>query len=192
MDVAELPLCSWSFWTAYLWHVVDRDYIAVIIHVRSCACTQHRPVELHYCTSLHLRASSPPSSNDDSHSLDVIGLPIWSSDSFVSVCHVTHRSYRATMGFQFVPQNDRIDSEARRLIRSHVMIGKNVGKTRRPGERTKASTYSDRLVPWSKTNVHNNGVSITARPGGDELSISFSTFPCKIKAHEKRLLHECM
>jgi hypothetical protein len=90
------------------------------------------------------------------------------------------------MPFHFV-DNSVIDRKARKLIRSHVMKGKNVGKTRTPrikaGEpTTRKTTAVDEGKPSHNGNEtsslsESTVIAITRQVGND---LSFISFPAKV------------
>lgn len=78
------------------------------------------------------------------------------------------------MAFQFV-ENNHIDGAARKLIRSHVVKGKNVGKTRVGGKRN-----FDRSL---------DGVPSVPESIGN--SFSFFTFPSTLQPYMRELIRQC-
>jgi hypothetical protein len=115
------------------------------------------------------------------------------------------------MSFQFV-ENGKIDGAARKLIRSHVMKGKNVGKVRAPrrrkgdGEvlRSRDSYYkADVLIPTvckstggcetpmsykSTDDYETKDISVPQSVGN---SFSLLTFPCDLHPYMRGLITQC-
>ena len=97
------------------------------------------------------------------------------------------------MAFEFV-ENDKIDARSRKLIRSHVMKGKNVGKTRRRPAVTKEpdttvleSNTDDVLVCSSSDD--SDSPSTIARPLGDD--VGYFTFPAKLDLATRNIIYQC-
>jgi hypothetical protein len=117
------------------------------------------------------------------------------------------------MSFQFV-ENGKIDGAARKLIRSHVMKGKNVGKVRPPrasrirkGEgdvlRSRESYKVDVLRPAFSKSTDGSGAPSSCRSTDDcktkvdsvpqSVGNSFSllTFPCELHPYMRGLITQC-
>lgn len=106
------------------------------------------------------------------------------------------------MSFRFV-ENGNIDEAARKLIRSHVMKGKNVGKARprlarKPKGDEEESPLSGEIWPadFEKPNLSGDYLAVGAttmisapRPLGTTFS-SF-TFPCQLQPYMENLLYQC-
>ena len=101
------------------------------------------------------------------------------------------------MSFQFV-ENGKIDGATRRKIRSHVMKGKNAGKTRtraaRPGDgpglvslSTKTDVYE--YGPSYGSSDSDDNFAWISRPIGDPFS--YFTFPVKMQPYMKELIYPC-
>lgn len=99
------------------------------------------------------------------------------------------------MGLQFIDQKGApgadVTSAERRLIRSHVMKGKNAGRPRRSTKR-----QADLLCPvrrvltWSVPSVV---VAPAARPGRLLWSdLSLTSFPQQLDSESTKLMHRCM
>lgn len=102
------------------------------------------------------------------------------------------------MNFQFV-ENSKIDGAARKLIRSHVMKGKNVGKTR-PRTKHKGQeeipfphdSYAGALslrMPCKSTEANENKIISVPQTIGN--SFSFFTFPCQMKPYMREEIYQC-
>lgn len=105
------------------------------------------------------------------------------------------------MPYQFV-ENDKIDGAARKLIRRHVMKGKNAGKIRmRPTRNVESeellslpSFQSFRpKVPAStlSTFIQGDATEISRIPWTIGGSFSLLTFPCQKEPHMGHLIHQC-
>ena len=101
------------------------------------------------------------------------------------------------MTFQFV-ENDKIDATSRKFIRSHVMKGKNVGKSRRrpagigAEKQETTTTVSASLAarpPFDNGSCDSISVRSVPRPLGDYLSCL--NFPCEMEPYMKVVLHDC-
>jgi hypothetical protein len=102
------------------------------------------------------------------------------------------------MHFQFV-ENDKIDARSRKLIRSHVMKGKNAGKTRRRPTSEEDKQQDDRassacpgavVALSTKRVLFDGGPKSIERPLGDELS--YFTFPCPASSESISILQQCV
>ncbi|KAK5166292.1 uncharacterized protein LTR77_008553 [Saxophila tyrrhenica] len=94
--------------------------------------------------------------------------------------------------FQFV-DNDALKSN-RKLIRSHVMKGKNASKAKPRCDQkfvNKTNESSNRIPGDALTSIdYASKLPLLERPLGDELS--FITFPCKADLSTRRLIHQFM
>jgi hypothetical protein len=79
------------------------------------------------------------------------------------------------MEFRFV-ENNKIDAKSRKAIRSHVMKGKNAGKTRL------------RTVLGNE-DAEMNEKKIIPRPLYDD--VAYFQLPVQSTLHARRLIHEC-
>jgi hypothetical protein len=103
------------------------------------------------------------------------------------------------MSFQFV-ENGKIDGAARKLIRSHVMKGKNVGKIR-PRRTPKvqrepslshdgyAASLSIGISCRSPEDSKDTVISVPQTIGN---SLSYFAFPCQLQPHMRDLIYQCM
>jgi hypothetical protein len=102
------------------------------------------------------------------------------------------------MSFQFV-ENDKIDEAARKLIRSHVMKGKNIGKVRAWPNRKRDQkvlcsgeiTTSHRLSSTScksKDSTEAMGLSIPPQVGSTFSSV---TFAGEYQPYMANLIYQC-
>jgi hypothetical protein len=114
------------------------------------------------------------------------------------------------MSFQFV-ENGKIDEAARKLIRSHVMKGKNVGKVRAPRRRkgdgevlhSRGSYKADVSIPTvcrsagsceiptsykSIDHCETKDISVPQSIGN---SFSLLTFPCELHPYMRGLITQC-
>lgn len=111
------------------------------------------------------------------------------------------------MSFQFV-ENGKIDGAARKLIRSHVMKGKNVGKVRQPRRRkgdgeVRESYKADVLIPTfckstgsceTPTSYESTDECVTkdiSVPQSVGNSFSLLTFPCELHPYMRGLVTQC-
>jgi hypothetical protein len=102
------------------------------------------------------------------------------------------------MNFQFV-ENGKIDGVARKLIRSHVMKGKNVGKVRtrptRKGEGevvcTRESYAADLVIPAFFKSADGGEAEIISVPRAVGNSFSPFTFPCQMQPYMRGLIDQC-
>ncbi|KAK7729761.1 hypothetical protein SLS63_006142 [Diaporthe eres] len=96
------------------------------------------------------------------------------------------------MALQFIDQKGvpgaDISSAERRLIRSHVMKGKNAGKPRRSTRRKASLLYPvRRVLTWSGPSVL---VAPAARPGRLLWSdLSLTSFPQQLDSESTKLMH---
>lgn len=100
------------------------------------------------------------------------------------------------MALQFIDQKGApgadITSAERRLIRSHVMKGKNAGRPRRSTKRQTALLYPvRRVLTWS------TGPGVVAAPAarpGQLLwsDLSLTSFPQQLDSESTKLMHRCM
>jgi hypothetical protein len=91
-------------------------------------------------------------------------------------CHVWPGSpVSLTMEFRFV-ENNKIDAKSRKAIRSHVMKGKNAGKTRN-------------RTALSNEDVEMSAKKIIPRPLYDD--VAYFPLPVQSTLHARRLIHEC-
>lgn len=99
------------------------------------------------------------------------------------------------MALQFIDQKGGpgadISSAERRLIRSHVMKGKNAGRPRRSVKRQAALLHPvRRVLTWSGPSVV---VAPAARPGQLLWSdLSLTSFPQQLDSESTKLMHRCM
>jgi hypothetical protein len=99
------------------------------------------------------------------------------------------------MAFHFV-DNTKIDDSSRKLIRSHVMKGKNVGKTRRRAVAQKdfpTSTSDSSSPEEGKSSSSDKSIERSLRvlrPMGDELA--YFNFPTPIDRFARNLISEFM
>ena len=117
------------------------------------------------------------------------------------------------MSFQFV-ENGKIDGAARKLIRSHVMKGKNVGKVRpprasrirkgegdvlRPRESYKVDVLrpaffkssGDCETPTSYKSIDECETRDISVPQSVGNSFSLLTFPCELHPYMRGLITQC-
>ena len=114
------------------------------------------------------------------------------------------------MSFQFV-ENGKIDGAARKLIRSHVMKGKNVGKVRPPRRRkgdsevlrSRESYKADVLIPTfckstgsceTPTSYKSTDECVTkdiSVPQALGNTFSLLTFPCELHPYMRGLITQC-
>ena len=102
------------------------------------------------------------------------------------------------MNFQFV-ENSKIDGAARKLIRSHVMKGKNVGKTRPrttckghgevPFPYDNYATTSSLEIPHQSTESSEDKIISVPQTIGN--SFSLITFPCQIQPYMRDRIYQC-
>jgi hypothetical protein len=98
------------------------------------------------------------------------------------------------MSFQFV-ESGKTDPATRKLIRSHVMKGKNVGKTRlRPTRKDEGEVPEDHAAKFSLSACQFNDDVETEIPTiAPTIGHSFSalTFPCEAQPYMKNLIQQC-
>lgn len=98
------------------------------------------------------------------------------------------------MSFQFV-ENAKIDGQARRLIRSHVMKGKNVGKviprrTRKIDPEVSPCLANHAADLRTPTIRKSDAVGITSIPRTLGNSFSYFTFSCKLETYMRNLIYQ--
>jgi hypothetical protein len=102
------------------------------------------------------------------------------------------------MSFQFV-ENDKIDEAARKLIRSHVMKGKNIGKVRAwPTRKRDQEVLCSREITTghrlssasckSKDSTETMGLSIPLQVGSTFSSV---TFAGEYQPYMANLIYQC-
>ena len=104
------------------------------------------------------------------------------------------------MSFQFI-ENGKIDRAARKLIRSHVMKGKNVGKVRAPRTRkgegevralcSRESSTGDLLRPELCKSTVDSETNVVSVPRAVGNSFSLFTFPCEMQPYMRGLISQC-
>lgn len=90
------------------------------------------------------------------------------------------------MSFQFV-ENGKVDRATRKLIRSHVMKGKNAGRTRQLREQRQ----EDRglaLNHNAPTSTYSGVISVPRTPGH---SLSFFPFPVDEQPYMREHIYKC-
>jgi hypothetical protein len=105
------------------------------------------------------------------------------------------------MTFQFV-ENDKIDGQTRKVIRSHVMKGKNVGKIRTQSTRKEeqALHFNERIAPklalqvLSNQNALRNDTNALSVPRAPGSIFSSFQFPSDMQAYGimEKLIYNCM
>jgi len=92
------------------------------------------------------------------------------------------------MSFQFV-DNNSINEAARRRIRSHVMRGKNVGKTHQNRARRR---QTEALIPNAKLEsddlISTDVITVPRTPGN---SFSFFTFSGREQPYMRSIVSQC-
>jgi hypothetical protein len=106
----------------------------------------------------------------------------------------------ATMTFQFV-ENSKIDGNARKAIRSHVMKGKNVGKIRTQSTRMdlqtlcSTKTIAPKLVLHDEPsqNAYCDETTIFSIPRTPGSTISSFSFPGEVQPYGsmEKLIYQC-
>ena len=101
------------------------------------------------------------------------------------------------MSLQFV-ENGKIDGATRKLIRSHVMKGKNVGKvrtrpTRKEGEGlcSRESNAASLLIPAFGKSTDGGGTKIISVSRAVGNGFSPFTFPCQMQPYMRGLIDQC-
>lgn len=87
-------------------------------------------------------------------------------------------------------ENDKIDGAARKLIRSYVMKGKNIGKTR-PRPTSKADVQEPFAGEIYGKSTEGGEMKIISVPRTVGNSLSSFTFPCKMQPYMKELIYQC-
>ena len=102
------------------------------------------------------------------------------------------------MSFQFI-ENGKIDVTARRLIRSHVMKGKNLGKVRMSSMRkgdgeilcSCENCASDPLIQELCKGTDSSETKVISLPRVVGTSYSPFTFPCLLQPYMRGLIYQC-
>lgn len=102
------------------------------------------------------------------------------------------------MSFQFV-ENSKINGAARKLIRSHVMKGKNIGKVRprriRPQQEDVRLSGNNSVSPPSDVSCNGREchlVHVTSVPQAIGDTFSLSTLPYPLEPYERERIYQCM
>jgi hypothetical protein len=102
------------------------------------------------------------------------------------------------MSFQFIDES-KIDGNARKLIRSHVMKGKNAGQTgpRPPRKGKQSLAYKEKrgerreipiLCKKTAESYGQTAVSVSANVGN---AFSLFQFPCEMQPYMRELIVQC-
>lgn len=99
------------------------------------------------------------------------------------------------MALQFIDQKGSpgagISSAERRLIRSHVMKGKNAGRPRRSMRRSTSVLYPvRRVLTWSAPGVAGTPAARPVQLLWSDLSLT--SFPQQLDSESTKLMHRCM
>lgn len=99
------------------------------------------------------------------------------------------QSNMAGMTLQFIDQGTKgISRSERRIIRSHVMTGKNAGKPRKSTRRQTAPVQAKRLLTLSSP--PGVGCSELRQPLWNDLSLT--SFPQQLDSESTKLMHRCI